>query len=40
METATPVLYFLEHVLLFLDDNEMKNLNNFEIAKVQPQGVA
>ena len=31
---------FLEYILLFLDDNVMKNVNNFQIAKVQPQGVA
>ena len=31
---------FLEYVLLFLDDYAMKNVNNFQIAKVQPQGVA
>ena len=32
--------YFWEYVLLFLDDDVMKNVNNFQISKVQPQGVA
>ena len=41
MNTDTFVLdlYFLECVLLFLDDNVMKNVNNFKIAKVWFQGV-
>ena len=30
----------LEYVLLFLDDNVMENVNNFQIAKIQPPGVA
>ena len=30
--------YFLEYVPLFLDDK--LNVNNFQIAKIQPQGVA
>ena len=40
MNTDTLVLfaYFLEYVLLFLDDT-MKNVNSFQIAKVQPQDV-
>ena len=34
--------YFLEleYVLLFLDDNVIRNGNNFQIVKVQPQDVA
>ena len=34
--------YFLEleYVLSFLDDNVIKNENNFQIVKVQPQDVA
>ena len=31
---------FLEYLLLFLDDNVMKKASNFQIAKVQLQGVA
>ena len=31
--------HFLEYLLLFLDDN-VKKVDNFQIAKVQPQGVA
>ena len=31
--------YFLEWVLLFLNDNVMKNMNNFQTAKVQAQVV-
>ena len=33
-------IYFLEYLLFFLDNDVMKNVNNFQIAKVQPQGVA
>ena len=33
-------VHFLEYLLLFLDDNVMKKANNFQMAKVQPQGVA
>ena len=32
--------YFLEYVLLFLDDMWMKNVNNFQSAKIQSEGVA
>ena len=40
MNTDTFVLvYFLEYVLLFWI-TWMKNVNNFQIAKVQPLGVA
>ena len=31
---------FLEYVLLYLDDKVDEELNNFQIAKIQPQGVA
>ena len=37
-DTLVLLLIFLEYVLLYL--NDMKNVNNFEIAKVQLQGVA
>ena len=37
-DTLALLLIFLEYVLLYL--NDMKNVNNFEIAKVQLQGVA
>ena len=38
IQTDTPVLYFLEHtLLLLLDDNEDANVSNFQIANVQPQ---
>ena len=30
-------LFLVEYVLLFLDDNVMKNVNNFQTAKIQPQ---
>ena len=32
--------YFLEYVVLLWMITWMKNVNNFQIAKVQPQGVA
>ena len=32
--------YFLEYTQLFLVDNVMKNVNNFQIAKVKPKCVA
>ena len=32
--------YFLQYVLLFLDPNVIKNVNNFQRAKIKPQGVA
>ena len=32
--------YFLEYVVLLWMITRMKNVNNFQIAKVQPQGVA
>ena len=32
--------YFLEYVLLFLDGNVNEECVNFQIAKVQPQGIA
>ena len=40
MNTDTLVLLhiFLEYALLFLVDNVMKNGNNFQVPKVQPQG--
>ena len=37
---ACSFAYSLECVLLFLDDIVMKNVNNFQIAKFQPQGDA
>ena len=46
MKTDTPVLSLIFRicpimiVLLFFDDNVDKDVNNFQIAKVQPQGVA
>ena len=33
-------LDFLEYVTLFPDDNVDEELSNFQIAQVQPQGVA
>ena len=33
------ITQFIEYAL-FLDDNVHKEANNFQIAKVQPQGVA
>ena len=32
--------HFLEYVLLFLTITWINNVNNFQIAKVQPQGIA
>ena len=41
MNTDKLVLSLIfQNVLLFLDDNVDKNVNNFQIAIVQPQGVA
>lgn len=34
------VAYLFEYNLSFLDDDVMKNMNNFHITEVQPQGVA
>ena len=34
------VAYLFEYDLSFLDDDVMKNMNNFHITEVQPQGVA
>ena len=39
-ETLVIFLIFLEYILLFLDDDVIKNVNNSQIAKVKPQGVA
>ena len=42
MNTEMHVLiaYFLEYVLLFLDDNVGEEYEQIQIAKVQPQGIA
>ena len=32
--------YFLQYVLLFLDADVMKNVNNSQRAQIKPQGVA
>ena len=40
IQTHLLFFLFLEYILLFLDDNVMKNVNNFQMAEVQPQGVA
>ena len=40
MNTDALVFCLFFRILLFLDDGVMTNVNNFQIAKVQPQGVA
>ena len=40
IQTQLFFAYFLEYVLLFLDNTWIKNVSNFKIAKVQSQGVA
>ena len=34
------MIYFVEYVLLFFDDNMDEGVKNFQAANVQPQGVA
>ena len=36
----TQLLLFVEQLILFLDNDVMKKANNFQIAKVQPEGIA
>ena len=36
----TQLLLFAEQLILFLDNDVMKKANNFQIAKVQPEGIA
>ena len=39
-QTYLLLVHFLKYLLLFLDDYVMKKVNNFQIAKVKPHGVA